>query len=229
MFENEDMTDIAGYSKQIQLQLLLGIIGIPLLVLSPIIWILAIAPPPTEMYEIVQYLLYNFSSFAWLIGTTFIVVGNIAVLRRNGSMRTWILLVVYILDVVGNYALSYATSAAVITPEDTDMIFIIMIIVALYRCIMILLSLTAWTSIRHVVSNRCSYLAYLALYSLGGIIVYLASGFLFGFGTLTVHNFEEVVLYQIPSIVVSVITNLTLLTFFIGQLGHSREQVGLKE
>jgi hypothetical protein len=222
MLDSENVSDADASSAQIRLQLIIGLIGIPFLIASTLLWVFVSSYGGYSEYWTISSILYEFADSTGVIGAAFTVVGTIGILQRNRSSLAWVFVAVYIIGWVWRYASGYVVFATVMGIEEIDPILVIIIISSIYGYSMIAASLYAWWSIHAVVSNRPVYFSYLVLYSLGPVVAYLIRGLLFGFGPYAIHYPEESLVFQVPGLIMTTLVYLVLSLFYVSQLYDSR-------
>ena len=208
---------------QIRLQLLIGIIAVPLLVWSTVFINLGQSYITWNEYRTLGELYYQLGYPANIAGSAFLVVGTIAILKRNKSNLAWILAGVYIFGWIWQFAFSYVIFPGVFGLENIDSIFVLSVIGYIRAYSIIAILLYAWWSIQDRVSYRSVYYSYLIYIALSGFVSYVFTGLLFGFGSHQIWNPEESFALKIPSIVISILGYLILLLFFISQLVDHRK------
>ncbi|MFX1579514.1 MAG: hypothetical protein ACFFBJ_07675 [Promethearchaeota archaeon] len=217
--ENEDK----GLDDQIRLQIIIGIIAVPLLSVSSVFTHLGASYMSWSDYRPLGDLLYLIGHLTGISGSAFLVVGTIAILKRNGSSLAWVLAAVYIFDWIWHYAYIYAIFPGVMGLENVNEVFVLQVIgyVRTYSIIAVLLY--AWWSIHDTVSYRPVYYSYIIYIALSRIVSYIVTGLLFGFGSHQIWTPEEAFALYIPDIIISSIGYLILLLFFITQfIDHRR-------
>lgn len=208
-----------------RVQLIIGAAAVPVLIVMAVSDVLVITFFSLENGWQLALLIANGSR---IIGSTFAVVGAIAVIKRNGSRLAWILVAVYCIERAWPYAYVYVIFRGVVAIPDIDLISVVSTIVIAYQYSIILVSLYAWLSIISTVAYRPLYLAYILLYSLSGIATYLVTGIIFGFGRHISYTPADSFALQIPGLIVQILMYLVLFLFFISQLYDSRTTNQLK-
>jgi hypothetical protein len=226
MLDSSNLSGKTVSSNQIRLQLVVGFIGVPLSVASAFLWAFAFSFPSYGEYWAMYYLFSQFANITGLTGTVFTVVGSIGILQRNRSNLAWVFVVVYILGWIWHYAYSFVIFPGLMTIEEIDPILVISVIANIYGYSLVLASLYAWWSIHTVVVNRPVYFTFLLLYSIEGVVSYLVTSLLSGFGVHTIHSPEEAFALRVPSLIVTSIVYLVLFLFYISQLYDSRKDRG---
>lgn len=202
-----------------RIQLIIGAAAVPVLIVLAVSDVLVNAFFSFENGWQLALLIANSSR---IIGSTFVVVGGIAVIKRNGSRLAWILVAVYCIERAWRYAYVFLIFPGIAAIPDIDLISVVSTIVIAYQYSMILVSLYAWLSIISTVAYRALYLSYILLYSLGGIATYLVTGIIFGFGIHISYTPADSIALQIPGLIVQILMYLVLFLFFISQLYDSR-------
>ncbi|MFW9835436.1 MAG: hypothetical protein ACFFEK_15655 [Candidatus Thorarchaeota archaeon] len=217
--ENEDK----GSDGQIRLQIIIGTIAVPLLIVSSVFVALGLSYMSWSDYRPLGDLCYLIGHLAGISGSAFLVVGTIAILKRNGSSLAWVLAAVYIFGWIWHYAYIYAIFPGVMGLENVNEIFVLQVIgyVRTYSIVAVLLY--AWWSIHDTVSYRPVYYSYIIYIALDRIVSYIVTGLLFGFGSHQIWTPEEAFALYAPDIIISSIGYLILLLFFITQfIDHRR-------
>lgn len=220
MADIEYVDNIEDLGPEIRLQLVMGVIGIPLLIASVILNALAFSIAGFSAYRAMYYWLVSLAAVARDIGGPLLVVGEIGILQRNGSRRGWIFLALYVISWIWSYLFSF-----VIIPDIAPTAnWLVGILAEAYYYSTFFFSLYAWWSIHSVVSNRLSYFSYLILNGFEPILAYGLSYLLFGSGPHSVYTPFELLQFLIPDLFCSILVYLVLSLFFIGQLRACRRE-----
>ncbi|MBD3160221.1 MAG: hypothetical protein GF309_15695 [Candidatus Lokiarchaeota archaeon] len=225
MIEPAEWSEINDSRIQINLQLRTGLVGILMLVISSILN--ALLPIISFSVDLTLGIWIGFlQDSAGVTAGAFLIAGNIAILKRNGSERAWILFVVYVFGWAWRYAYSYGIFPWLVSLEGVASILALNLVSFSHAYIVIILVVYAWWSIHEVVSNKAIYLSYLSLYAGYPLLSYLVTGILFGFGGIRVRTVEEAFIYNIPSLIISLMTSLVLLLFYLSQIDDERSRSG---
>jgi len=214
VFEHDIANEQELPRNQIALQLKIGMVGILLLIISSVVnnyYMSYIGFPGDELTFISLYIV---GTFIALSGSAFLVAGNIGILKKNGSNLAWIFAATYIIGWIWQFAFSYAIAPWIMDMELVGPSISLSTVIYLYTYSLIVISLIAWWSIHSEVSDRAIYHMYLGFYALGGLLGYFATGFLFGFGGITVHAPIESFIYRTPSMLISIATYIVLFLFY---------------
>jgi hypothetical protein len=159
-----------------------------------------------------------------IVGTVLTVVGSIAVIKRNGSQLGWVFVVVLGIKQLWRYLYpSEVIRLLAITP-GIDFESALTTIIYTYDYSIIIISLYAWLSIRSTVAKRPLYFTYLILFSLGEVVVYLINTIRYGFVPPPLTNFEELIAFQAPYIIIIILTYVVFFLFFASQFYDSRTE-----
>lgn len=221
MIEFESIPNNDTSKRLIQIQLIIGIIAVPFLIVRELFNVLTLALAPYGADVLIIMLIAN---NAGIIGAAFLVVGTIAVIKRNGSNLAWIFVAVFSIGQVWRYSYNFLIFPGIIDIPNIDTFFVLSAIGLVYQYSIILISLYAWLSIRSAVKYRPLYFTYLILYAFGGIAMYLVTGILFGFGPQSISSFEESLAFRTPGLIIYILTTVVLSLFFISQLYDSRTE-----
>ncbi|MFW9767396.1 MAG: hypothetical protein ACFFF9_09420 [Candidatus Thorarchaeota archaeon] len=224
--EDSKLTDGIN-DQQIQVQLIIGIVAVPLLIMQSIFFALASSySPGWNEYRALFELFYTLSRVMGISGGAFLVVGTIAILKRNGSNLAWILIAVYIFGWIWSYAFIYAIFPGVMGMEGIDGASVISTISNIRTYSEIAILLYAWWSIHDSVAYRFAYFSYLLTISSRGIISYVLTGLLFGFGGHQIWTPEEAFALFAPGLAVSIVGYVIIGLFLITQLiDHRRIKI----
>ena len=223
MLESEPLDNDDNLRNQFRFQLILGIIAIPLLIVSAISSVFYVSYIGWSDYWDVGYFFFLIYYPTWLTGSVLALVGSIAIIKRNGSNFAWILVAVYASGWVWQIVYIHVIFPWFASLEGIDLGFVLSVILNTYTYSSIVASLYAWWSIHDSVAYRPIYFSYLTIFSLQGLISYLISGALFGFSGHSVYGPEEMLVYRIPSLVPTLLLHVILLLFFVSQLKDSRK------
>jgi hypothetical protein len=218
--ESDSISDFES-KQMIRVQLIIGIIGVPLLIASLILLYYAYSFP---LYGIKWQVLSITANRLGIVGTVLTVVGSIAVIKRNGSQLGWVFVVVLGIKQLWRYLYpSVILHWLYITPS-IDFESALITINYAYDYSIIFIALYAWLSIRSTVANRPMYLTYLILFTLGRVTVYLINTILYGFAPPALSTFEELIAYNAPYIIITILTYVVFFLFFVSQFYDSRTE-----
>ena len=199
MIEFESIPNNDTSKRLIQIQLIIGIIAVPFLIVRELFNVLTLALAPYGADVLIIMLIAN---NAGIIGAAFLVVGTIAVIKRNGSNLAWIFVAVFSIGQVWRYSYNFLIFPGIIDIPNIDTFFVLSAIGLVYQYSIILIS----------------------LYAFGGIAMYLVTGILFGFGPQSISSFEESLAFRTPGLIIYILTTVVLSLFFISQLYDSRTE-----
>ena len=218
--ESESISDFE--TKQlIRVQLIIGIIGVPLLIASLILSYYAYSFP---LYGMEWQVLSITANRLGIVGTVLTVVGSIAIIKRNGSQLGWVLVVVLGIKQLWRYLYPFVIIRLLASTPGIDYESTLITIIYIYDYSIIIISLYAWLSIRSTVAKQPLYFTYLVLFSLGEVIVYLINTIRYGFAPPPLTTFEELIAFQAPYIIIAVLTYVVFFLFFTSQFYDSRTE-----
>jgi hypothetical protein len=208
---------------QLRLQLIIGIIAVPLLIAAAIFSTLGSSfSPGWSDYRALHDLFTMLGYVTGVPASAFLVVGTIAIIQRNKSSFAWMLAGVYTIGWIWRYAFSFVIFPGLMRIDES--MSLVIVISNVYSYSMVAVLLYAWWSIRGSVAYRPVYYSYLIYTVFGGYISYLVTGLLVGFGSHQIWTPEEAFALRTPSLVMSIVGYIILFLFLISQLIDHRRK-----
>ncbi len=208
---------------QLKLQLMIGLIGIFFVIAASIFGTLYIM---TLFYANLREISYWFNflaSISGMTGSTFILVGNIANLKRDGSSLAWVLLCFYAISWVWRYPYVYAIVPWLAGIEEIDLLVSLYLLSYISTYSLKIPALYAWWSIHREVSHKEIYYSFLLLIALNPLLSDVLWSMLFGFGAHSVGSPEEMFILHTPYLFVSLLSAIVQMIFYLTQIGGEQD------